>query len=100
MDSFDQITGGTMMVTGGLLVIIYMIVICHICRGTKNPWLIWITCLLMASSIAVVIMGYTWLTEENATTLTVWLLGGSVGLHFVFFNVVHFLLAERYRNIS
>lgn len=96
-------TSITMLVTGGLLIMLYVAMVTHILEGNKNKWLLTVVSLLLISQIGVVVMGYAFLelfSYKKEYDVYIWLFGIGIGIYYLFFNVGHFMLAEKYSRIA
>lgn len=98
-----RVTGIVVLSTGTLMAIIYAVVLAHVYRGNKNPWLMIVVSIMLLSQIFLVTWGVVWMLEHVNhvySPLIFTLHGLSVGLYYLFFNLGHFMIAYRYGTIA
>jgi magnesium-transporting ATPase (P-type) len=89
----------------GVVVLIgmYFTTLLHTCAGSKYKFVINLLVMLILSNIATMFVVYTnWklFYVQDQKEGFVWLLAVAVGVQDVMFNVSHFVLAQKYREIS
>lgn len=95
--------GYTALASGIIMTVADLIQLFHVIRGSKNRWLIIVISMLLASNICTIIWWYGYqelLINRHKSELCVWLLGGGTGLQNVWFNLSHYMLADKYRTIA
>jgi drug/metabolite transporter (DMT)-like permease len=92
-----------MLASGSVMTVVYSAVLLHIYHGKKRKWLTIVVSLLLISQISLIVFGYGYMkvnAQYDYSYLNEWLNGGGLGLYYSTFNTAHYLLAEKYRDIS
>jgi hypothetical protein len=72
-------------------------------RGNKNKWLLYMIGMLWISQVGVFLFGFAFdklFVRLLKTPFYIWLSGMGLGVYYLFFNVSHLVLAEKYRIIA
>ena len=86
-----------------VLLVMYFWTLVHTCAGSKYKFVINLLVMLLLSNLATLFVVYTnwklfYVGDEQEAT--VWLLALSVGVQDCMFNISHFVLAQKYKNIA
>jgi hypothetical protein len=93
-------------ISGLLLVACYGVALVHTIRGNQNSWLIRVVSMLLASAVASLITGYSFIKvhfnalSDSTTIPFVICLGFGLAIHYAAFGVAHYLIAVRYRSMA
>jgi hypothetical protein len=82
-----------------VLVAIFAITLVRVCRGSRFSFVIKLCIMLMLSNLGAIGINYAQTLNPSSMTM-IWILGLSFGVTSVFFNVSHFLLADKYKEIA
>lgn len=92
-----------MLSTGSLMSVAYTVVLTHVLRGSNSKWLIRVIVILLVSQLFLIVFGAAWVkfwVKTDQTFLTDSLIACGIGLYYLFFNLGHFLLADKYGTIA
>jgi len=90
------------MIPSVIMIVLWLIMLVHICRGNRNKWLFINVVMLLLGAVGSVLTGWTLyeLTVRNVSKPAIcYLFGVAVFLAYGMFSISHYLLAVRYRKM-
>lgn len=88
------------MISSGLMMPTYLLMLRHVYNGNKDPWLIWFTLALFFSQVFLFIWSCVLLFANKFTTMVFVSFTVSIAISWTLFNLAHFLLADKFMNMA
>jgi hypothetical protein len=93
----------TGIVFGGLLAVLFLVILIHVVTGNHNKWLIMVVLMLMLSNVALMITSIIDFNMWDLHAVTfegIMVQGYAWAVSDGFFSIAHFLLAMKYQAIA